>query len=120
MKMVDLITNGLSGSLVAALAGVKTAVTAGTTQTQAGAAVLTGDYNVATVATLNDGVKLPNTLRKGDEIYVLGGANAGKLYPAVGGKLNGGAADASIALAASKVHLVKMISDTDAFVVTSA
>lgn len=120
MKMKDMIANGLASSLVAALAGSKVAVTAGTTQTQAGATVLNGDYHVVTVGTLNDGVKLPATLRKGDEIYVLGGANAGKLYPASGGALNGGSADASIALAASKIHTVKMVSDLDAFVTTSA
>jgi hypothetical protein len=60
-------------------------------------------------------------LKRGDMIAIRNAStNAGKLYPAKGGALNGGAADASIALTASKVHLIWMTSDLDAIVFTSA
>lgn len=122
MKRVNTIACGLAESLASAMAGnTTTAVTAGTTQTQAGATELTGDVNVVTVGVANDGVILSRQLKRGDLIAVRNAsANAGKLYPAKGGALNGGSADASIALAASKVHLVWMTSDLDAVVLTSA
>lgn len=122
MKRVNTISCGMPDSLASAFAGTTAdAVTAGTTQTQAGATAVTGDVTTVTVGVANDGVILPKTLKRGDMIAIRNAsANAGKLYPASGGTLNGGSANASIALAASKVHLVWMTSDIDAVVITSA
>jgi hypothetical protein len=122
MKRVNTIACGMADSLASAFAGNTTsAITAGTTQTQAGATVATGDVTVATVGVANDGVILSRQLKRGDMIAIRNAsANAGKLYPSKGGALNGGSADASIALAASKVHLIWMTSDLDAIVFTSA
>ena len=76
--------------------GIKTGITAGTTQTQAGAAQLGYDYNlVSTCANANDGVRLP-PMEAG---YVLKIRNSGaanlKIWPASGEKCNGGTTDAA-------------------------
>jgi len=62
-----------------------TGITAGTTQTQAGATALTSELNnITTVAVTNDGVKLPAAIA-GKRITVKnGGANVAKIYPFLG------------------------------------
>lgn len=59
-----------------------TGITAGTTQTQAGATLLTAEWNnVTTVATTNDGVRLPSAAT-GLSITVKNtGTNVAKVYP---------------------------------------
>lgn len=79
--------------------------TAGTTQTQAGATLLSTTFNRVTTGNANDGVALPvgvasvNTCLFIDNIS----ANALKIYPnnANDDTINGGAADASVTLAAN-------------------
>ena len=76
--------------------------TAGTTQTQAGATALTGAVNVVTTGNANDGVKLPTDVAVGDVVYIVNVSNAAlNVYPATGGAINGGSANAAKALAAN-------------------
>lgn len=98
----EMVAAGLHYVAAQAINGsVVTGITAGTTQTQAGATALTGTVNVVgTVAVANDGVILP-VVEKGDNIFVRnGGANTVKIYPPVGGAVNGGTANAAVTLAA--------------------
>lgn len=81
-------------------------VTASTTQTQAGGTVLNGDFNIVTVANASDAVTIPANLPTGTIFFVVGGANAGLLFPPVGGAINGGTVDASKPLDASVVSMV--------------
>ena len=75
---------------------VTDSITAGATQTQAGATALTKDINrVTTVGTDNDGVKLP-TASAGLEILIIN-ADAGQdiqIWPNTGDAINGGSANA--------------------------
>ena len=82
------------------------AVTASTTQTQAGGTKLNGDFNIATVANASDAVTIPANLPTGTIFFIVGGANAGLIFPPVGGAINGGTVDASKPLDASVVHMV--------------
>ena len=80
--------------------GAQLGVTAGTTQTQAGATQLThGFCTIAVCATLNDGVKLPVAENPAGTSKLLmvtndGVANA-KIWPATDGTINGGSANAA-------------------------
>jgi hypothetical protein len=71
-------------------------ITAGTTQTQAGAVALACSVcNVETTANANDGARLP-TASAGDTIEILNnGAQILKIWPATGGTIDGGSADAA-------------------------
>jgi hypothetical protein len=80
-------------------------VTASTTQTQAGGTVVNGDICLVTVANANDAVTLPANLPTGTVFYLVGGANAGRIYPPVGGTINAKSQDALETLSASVVHL---------------
>ena len=75
---------------------VTDSITAGTTQTQAGATALTKDINrVTTVGSDNDGVKLP-AATAGLEILIIN-ADAGQdiqIWPNTGDAINGGSANA--------------------------
>ena len=82
------------------------AATASTTQTQAGGTVLNADFTVATVANSSDAFTIPANLPKGTIFYVVGGANAGLLFPPVGGAINGGTVDASKPLDATVVTMI--------------
>ena len=78
--------------------GVTTGLTAGTTQTAAGATALTGAFNTVTaVAADNDGVILPAGRGQGDIVVVanLDAAQDIKVYPSTGGSINGGSANAA-------------------------
>jgi hypothetical protein len=82
--------------------GGTASVTAGTTQTQAGATELTGAVNLVTTGNANDGVILQADRVAGDVVYVVNlSANALKLYPSSGGDLNGGTDDAAVVIAAN-------------------
>ena len=89
--------------------GVKT-LTASTTQTQAAcvnsptrAFTCDGDVNVVTVGNAGDAVMLPADLPKGTVTYIINAsAVADAVFPPPGGTINGGAANASTSLAASK------------------
>jgi hypothetical protein len=81
--------------------GYETA-TAGTTQTQAGATALTGAINFVTTGNASDGVMLPSGRTVGSVVYIVNSSsNALNVYPATGGKINNGTANAAKALAAN-------------------
>ncbi len=86
--------------------GVTTGLTAGTTQTAAGATALTGAINTVTVVgTDNDGVILPAGRGQGDTILVanLDSAQDIKLYPNTGGTINGAAANTPLVVGQQQV-----------------
>jgi hypothetical protein len=94
---------------------VTTSITAGSTQTQAGATALTNDINnVTTVGTTGDGVKLPSAVA-GRRISIHNnGANALQVWPNTGDTIDGGAANAvdSNSLAAGGHRVYEAISTT--------
>lgn len=79
--------------------------TASTTQTQAGGTVLNADFTVLTVANASDACTIPANLPKGTIFYIKNGANAGLLYPPVGGAINGGTVDASKPLDVTIIYM---------------
>lgn len=86
--------------------GVTTGLTAGTTQTAAGATALTGAINTVTVVgTDNDGVILPSGRGQGDRVLVanLDSAQDIKLYPNTGGTINGAAANTPLVVGQQQV-----------------
>ena len=74
---------------------VNVAVTAGTTQTQAGATALTGSINqISVCANAGDGVELP-TAEAGKTVVVINnGALSAQVWPASSDTINGGSANA--------------------------
>jgi hypothetical protein len=79
-------------------------VTAGTTQTQGGAAALTGAVNLVTTGNANDGVRLPADRSAGDILYVVNHSNAiARVYPSTGGAINGGSTNAHVNLRANSM-----------------
>lgn len=74
---------------------------------QATAKAITGDVIVLTTVAASTGVILPassDEIVPSDRMLVANyGANALAIYPPVGGKINNGAANAAISLAANKV-----------------
>lgn len=86
--------------------GVTTGLTAGATQTAAGATALTGALNTVTVvAADNDGVILPAGRGQGDIVIVanLDAAQDIKVYPNTGGAINGGSANAALVVGQQQV-----------------
>lgn len=110
-KGISLTTQGLAGSA---------AVTAGTVQTQAGATPLTGMFNAVTCANANDGVLAPSAGTAALVTIQNLGIVALKVYPPVGGSLNGGAVNAAVALTASKNAMLVYSSALDATVIQAA
>ena len=97
----EVMQGGLSAGTALALGGqVNSSITAGTTQTQAGATALTTSVNViSTVTTSGDGVRLMNAMIS-DEVLILNlGANACTVYPPVGSRINGLATNSGFVLA---------------------
>lgn len=86
--------------------GVTTGLTAGTTQTAAGATALTGAINTVTVVgTDNDGVILPSGRGQGDRVMIAN-LDAGqdiKVYPNTGGTINGAAANTPLVVGQQQV-----------------
>ena len=86
--------------------GVTTGLTAGTTQTAAGATALTGAINTVTVVgTDNDGVILPAGRGQGDRVVVanLDAAQDIKVWPNSGASINGGTADTALVVGQQQV-----------------
>jgi hypothetical protein len=82
--------------------GGTASVTAGTTQTQAGATALTGAVNIVTTGNADDGVVLPAENVAGAVVYIVNTSAAVlKVYPSTGGALNGGSANAAISMRAN-------------------
>lgn len=85
--------------LVDTATAVVTGITAGTTQTQAGATVLTGKVNIlGTVANANDGVVLPTAVAGTRIVVINRGANIARIYPAASDTIDGGSANSPITI----------------------
>ncbi len=106
----DMMKGGTSAGQALGLNGqANVTITAGTTQTQAGATELTASTNVvATVTTTGDGVRLPNSMI-GDSLFLFNAAtNTLTVYPPTSGKINNLATNGGFSLAGSTaVELVK-------------
>ena len=100
---------------------VFTPVGASTTQTQGAATQMRYGMNrITTCANANDAVKLP-AARAGAECIVFNrGAQTAQVFPASGDKIEGGAADASTTLAASKNAWFGSVDGTDWYKITGA
>lgn len=84
--------------------------------TQGTATALGASVNVvSTVASGADGVRLPAPGGIGETLVVFNtdSADALKVYPASGGKINNGSANASVSVAAAKSGLFVAVSATD-------
>jgi hypothetical protein len=82
------------------------AITAGTTQTLAGATAFYTDVVGVTTGNASDGIVLP-AISPGKVIFVRNlSANAGKMYVANGGTIDGTAGATGVALTASKTTAV--------------
>jgi len=69
--------------------------------TQAAATLLPARFNQISTAAANSGVRLPSGVRSSGMVRARNdGANTVKVYPPVGGKINGGTANAAVTLAA--------------------
>lgn len=79
------------------------AQTASTTQTQVGGTMVSVDIVAATIANASDAFTLATGYGRGSRVLIRNlGANAGVIFPPVGGAINGGSVNASAAIAASK------------------
>lgn len=88
------------------IGGVQTGVTASATQTQAAATTITGAVaTVTVVAADNDGVVLRSDLPAQSRIVIanLDSAQDIKVYPPVGGTINGGAVNAALVVGQQQV-----------------
>jgi hypothetical protein len=102
----------MSGTQFARHIGGVAAVTAGTTQTQAGATALTGAVNVVTTGNAADGVRLPADRSAGDMMYVVNiSSAAAKVFPSTGGAINGGSANAAVDLRANAMGVYMSLGD---------
>jgi len=97
------------------ITSLATGISAGTTQTQVGATVLSKEFNnLTTVGSANDGVALPAAVA-GKQIWIRNAVATGaKVWPAVGASdtIDGGSADAGVAHAASKTVLYVALDST--------
>jgi hypothetical protein len=79
------------------LSGVSAALTASTTQTQAGGTPLTAEVNqVGTSANTNDAVTMPVAVVGMRVTVINNGANTIKVFPAAGANFDGGSGDAAV------------------------
>lgn len=110
----DMMRGGVSAGTAKGLNGqANTSITAGTTQTQAGATSLTASTNViTTVTTSGDGVIIPNS-EVGDSINILNlGANTCTVYPPTSGRINQLSTNGGFSLAANTAVTLRKFSST--------
>lgn len=97
------------------------AITASTTQTQAGGTAVTAGVTAVTTANLNDAITLPADVAVGDSLVITNvSANACGVFPPSGGKINGGTTDAVKALAANMSGLYVSLGSNNWAAVLSA
>ena len=105
----------------ARLIGGYATATAGTTQTQAGATLLTGGINYVTTGNANDGVKLPSDIALGDTLIICNSSGVAlRVYPGTDGKINNGTANAHKDLVANMSGLYVSLGDNNWAAVLSA
>lgn len=89
--------------------------------TQATAALLVNGMNGILTATANSGVILnSNSLTSDCQVVYNGGANAVKVYPPVGSKINGLPANTGMSLGTNSTAMFWFLSDTQVIGVLSA
>ncbi len=119
----ELVATGLHTSTASAIGGsLATGITAKASGTQADGTQLAAAVNViATCATGGDSALLPKGVQAGDEVWVRNnGAASANVYPQVGGAINGGSANAALAVANGKTAIFKAVSDLDWIAVITA
>lgn len=90
-----------------------TTITAGTTQTQAGATALTKEFNnITTVTTAGDGVALPTAVAGLSVTVKNGGANALTIYPFLGDFIDDESVNVGISVPVEATVVFKAISTT--------
>lgn len=95
--------------------GAQTGVTAGTTQTAAGATQITGAFATVTVVAVdNDGVMLPANMAQGDRVVIanLDSAQDIKVWPNTGATINGAATTAALVVGQQQVAEFYQIATT--------
>lgn len=91
----------MAGTQFPTRVGGVASITAGTTQTQAGATEATGATNIVTTGNANDGVIL-TARNPGDTVNIINvSAVALKVYPPSGAAINGGSANAAVTVKAN-------------------
>jgi hypothetical protein len=99
----DMLGCGMPGLFVSTLSGNSQDSLTATGSTQATALALPGDNNTVTTTAASTGVRLKANPAPGDEVIVANlGANALLVYPATGGAIQTGAANAGFSVAAGK------------------
>jgi hypothetical protein len=86
--------------------------TAATTQTQVAGTVPSAQFVTATVGNASDSFTLPQGT-PGQIIFIKGGANAGDVFPPVGGKINGGTVNAKVDTAATVITAFYYLTEVD-------
>lgn len=118
----DMVATGLHVSQAFAIGGaLVSGLTAKAGGGQAGATLLAGAVNIVAVsATAGDSVRLPPA-GVGDEVWVRNnGAASSNVFPQSGGKIDNGAVDAALALAAAKTAHLKCVAAGEWIAVVSA
>lgn len=118
----DLVAVGFFANQADAVLGaVETGITADTGSAQADSYPITKAVSVvSTVGTIGDSLILP-VASAGDELWVRNnGANSADVFPQSGGAINGGSANAALAVAASKTVIFKNIGGANWIAVTTA
>lgn len=119
---IDIMKAGISAVSAQAINGqVNSSITAGTTQTQAGATALSKSVNViTTVTTSGDGVVLTDS-SIGDSYDILNiGGNPCSVYPPSGGRINGLPTDTDFTLANNTAVRIQKFTATRWFAFLSA
>ena len=110
----DMMKGGTSAGQAKGLNGqVNSSITAGTTQTQAGATDLTVSINViTTVTTTGDGVQIPD-VEIGDSLDILNlGANTCTVYPPTGARINALSTNGGFSLGTNTAVTLKKFTST--------
>lgn len=114
--IITVVYDGANFQVVSGLAEetVETGITAGTTQTQAGATAMTASINdVETVANVNDGVKLPTAVPGLVRYVSNNGANSMRVYPNTSDTVNGGSVNVHVDQAAGNKTMYVAMTTTN-------
>lgn len=113
---------GMAAQQAQTIAGrVVTGLTATGSSSQADSLAVYSEINVVTTTAANTGGRLPSNFSAGDSMIVHNnGASTLFIYPPVGGKINGGSANAKVDAATLKGALCTSINGLDFSVIVGA
>lgn len=97
----------------AEVSSVQDSITAGSTQTQAGATPLVLGFNRVTSASANDGVRLPITSGGAESVVRNDSGATIKVWPHLSGKINGGTVNAAVTQATGTTVDYRAIDETN-------